>query len=126
MDSCFTFEFKGKYILITHRQDYELSLESTEKLWAELSRECREHKCLKVLHEGPAPENKMSIIQAFLSGEKASQVLPGLQLAVCLPGFVTDEPTKMFINAAFNRGVDVELFQDRSKALEWLGVKDTG
>lgn len=68
MSSDFSVKFNGKYIQVIHAPDYEISPESNEKLWAELSQACRKYKCLKVLAEGPSQKRKISSMDAFQSG----------------------------------------------------------
>ncbi len=70
MSSYFSFSFKGEYIHITHQPDYKLTMENLNKFWTELSQACKIHKCLKALHEGPAPKREMSFLDSFRSGEK--------------------------------------------------------
>jgi hypothetical protein len=125
MSSEVSINFKGEYIHITHQPDFKITLENMKKLWTELSQACKKHKCWKAFHEGPAPEREMTLTDSFQSGQKVATSIPGLKLAVCLYGYATDESTTLFINVAYNRGVQVEFFEDRREALEWLGVKDT-
>ena len=125
MSSDFSLEFNGKYIHIIHAPDYEISPESNEKLWKELAEACRKHKCRKVLAEGPTQKRKINSMDAFESGTKASESIPGLMLAICINEYTPDETTKFFINVAYNRGVRIEFFNDKQKALAWLGIKDT-
>jgi hypothetical protein len=121
----FSLEFNGKYIHIKHPPDYEITPESQDKLWSELSRACKKYKCLKVLTEGPKQTREMSSMDAFQSGSKASKAIPGLALAICIYDYVPDETTRFFTNVAFNRGATIEFFTDKKKAFKWLGIKDT-
>ena len=38
--------------------------------------------------------------------------------------YTTDETTEFFKNVAFNRGVSIAFFNDKKKALAWLGFQD--
>jgi hypothetical protein len=125
MSADFSVEFNGKYIQVIHAPDYEISPESNEKLWAELSQACRKYKCLKVLAEGPSQKRKISSMDAFQSGSQASESIPGLNLATCISEYTPDETTEFFKNVAYNRGANIEFFKDKKKALDWLGIKDT-
>ena len=125
MSTDFALEFNGKYVHIIHPPDYEITPESQDKLWKELSQACRKNKCLKAFAEGPTQKRKMRSMDAFQSGSQASQSIPGLMLAIYIKGYVPDETTKFFINVAYNRGARIEFFKDKKKALEWLGIKDT-
>jgi len=124
MSIFFSLEFNGKYIHIVHPPDYEISPESNEKLWKELAEACRKYDCLKVLAEGPSQKRRITSLDAFKSGSQASESIPGLTMAICIDGYVTDETTEFFTNVAYNRGADIEFFNDKDKALEWLGIKD--
>ena len=120
----FTIDFNGKYIHMIHASDYEICPESNEKLWKELSKACKKYKCLKVLAEGPAQKRRITTIDAFQSGSQASESIPGLKLAICVYEYITDETTEFFKTVAFNRGVRIEFFKDKKKALKWLGIKE--
>jgi hypothetical protein len=124
MSTDFSLEFNGQYIHIIHAPDYEISPESNDKLWAELALACRKHKCLKVLGEGHKQKRKLSSLDAFQSGSQASESIPGLKLAICIYEYTPDETTEFFKNVAYNRGVRIEFFNDKKKALKWLGIKD--
>ena len=115
-------EFNGNYIHIIHPPDYEITPESQDKLWTELSLACRKHNCLKVLAEGSDQKRQMGSMDAFQSGSRASQSIPGLVMAICIYNYVPDETTQFFINVAHNRGARIEFFKDKRKALEWLGI----
>jgi hypothetical protein len=122
MGNDFSLEFNGKYIHIIHASDYEITPESNDKLWAELSLACQKYNCRKVLAEGHNQKRDLGSMEAFQS--QASQSIPGLSLAICLQGYAPDETTKFFMNVAYNRGVRIEFFNDKKKALTWLGIKD--
>ena len=89
----FSLEFNGKYIHIVHPTDYEITPESQDKLWKELSQACRKHKCQKVLAEGLTQKRKMCSMDAFESGSQASESIPGLMLAICIYEYTPDETT---------------------------------
>ncbi|MGB5218687.1 MAG: hypothetical protein WBN66_10355 [Smithella sp.] len=125
MSSDFSLEFNGKYIHIIHAPGYEISPESNEKLWKELSQACKKHNCLKVLAEGSSQKRRVTTMDAYESGAKASESIPGLKLAICIYEYTTDATTEFFKNVAYNRGVRIEFFKDKKKALAWLGIKDT-
>ncbi|HQI73411.1 MAG: hypothetical protein KBG22_13460 [Smithella sp.] len=124
MSSDFSLEFKGKYIHIIHAPDYEISQESNKRLWMALAEACREYKCLKVLAEGSTQKRKVTSMDAYESGAQAAESIPGLKLAICIYEYTPDETTEFFKNVAYNRGVRIEFFKDKKKALDWLGIKD--
>jgi hypothetical protein len=125
MSTNFSLEFNGKYIHVTHAPDYEISPESNDKLWAALAKACKKHKCLKVFAEGPTQKRRLSSLDAFQSGSQASESIPGLKLAICIYEYTPDETTEFFKNVAYNRGATIEFFNDKQKALDWLGIEDT-
>jgi hypothetical protein len=124
MSTDFSLEFNGKYIHIIHPPDYEITPQSNDKLWAALSKACHKHKCLKVLAEGTTQKRKVSSMDAYQSGAQASESIPGLMLAICIYEYTPDRTTDFFKNVAYNRGVRIEFFNDKKKALDWLGIKD--
>jgi hypothetical protein len=125
MSTDFSLEFNGKYIHVTHAPDYEISPESNDKMWKALSEACKKYKCLKVFAEGPTQKRRLSSLDAFQSGSQASESIPGLKLAICIYEYTPDETTEFFKNVAYNRGATIEFFNDKQKALAWLGIKDT-
>jgi hypothetical protein len=48
--------------------------------------------------------------------------LPGLSVACVFHGYVPDEQSRLFQEAAVNRGVRMEFFEDLNAALDWLGL----
>ena len=124
MSADFSLEFNGQYIHIIHAPDYEISPESNDKLWAELAKACRKYKCLKIFAEGATQKRRVSSLDAYQSGAQAAESIPGLTLAVCIYEYTPDETTKFFTNVAHNRGVRIEFFKDKKKALDWLGIKE--
>ncbi|MGD0277724.1 MAG: hypothetical protein ABSC11_00300 [Smithella sp.] len=120
----FSLDFKGEYIHIMHPPDYEITPESQGKLWTELSLACKKYNCVKVLTEGSSHKREMGSMDVFYSGVQVSKAIPGLVLAICIYEYVPDKMTTFFMNVAHNRGAYIEYFQDKRKALEWLGIKD--
>jgi hypothetical protein len=125
MSHDFSIEFNGKYIHMIHAPNYEICPESNDKMWKELSQACKKYKCLKVFAEGPTQKRRITSLDAYNSGSQASESIPGLKLAICIYEYTTDETTEFFKNVAYNRGARIEFFNDKKKALQWLGIKDT-
>jgi hypothetical protein len=125
MSTDFSLEFTGKYIHIIHAPDYEISPESNEKLWKELSQASKKYKCLKIFAEGATQKRRVTSLDAYQSGAQAAEAIPGLKLAICIYEYKPDETTQFFKNVAFNRGANIEFFNDKKKALKWLGIEDT-
>jgi len=63
-------------------------------------------------------------MDAYQSGSQASESIPGLSLEICIYEYTPDEITTFFTNVSYNRGVRIEFFNDKKKALDWLGVKE--
>lgn len=124
MSTDFTIEFRGDYIYVRHAADFEITPESTAKLWSALAEECGAYNCRRVLREGKFSLRKMNWLSAYDSAIQAANVIPGLRVACCFENYVEDELTKFFKMAASNRGVDIEFFSDRQEALCWLGVEE--
>jgi len=124
MGTDISLEFNGKYIHIIHPPGYEITPKSQEKLWRELSQACRKYKCQKVFAEGTTLTRQMDSTDAIESGFQALNVVQGLQLAICVCEYVPDKTTQLFTNIVHNRGAQVEFFNDKKKALEWLGIED--
>lgn len=125
MSSDFSLEFKERYIHLIHAPDYEISPESNDILWAELAKACRKYKCLKVLTEGSNQKRRITSMDAYQSGAQAAESIPGMTLAICIDDYTPDEITQFFKNVAYNRGARIEFFNDKKKALAWLGFEDT-
>ncbi|HON58244.1 MAG TPA: hypothetical protein PLT45_01785 [Smithella sp.] len=122
MSSDFSLQFNGQYIHVIHAPDYEISPESNERLFTALAKACKEFQCLKVLAEGPKQTRRMTSLDAYQSGDTVASKMPGLKMAVCIYEYTPDETTRFFKNVAYNRGATIEFFNDKKKALKWLGI----
>jgi hypothetical protein len=89
----------------------------------ELMEVCKKGSCVRVLLEAPSPRRKMDTTAAFESGTRLARVSPGLRIAMLFYNYKTDELTEFFKTVAHNRGVRVEYFSEKKKALEWLRVE---
>jgi len=47
-----------------------------------------------------------------------------MKLAICIYEYIPDETTQFFKNVAYNRGATIEFFNDKKKALAWLGIAE--
>jgi hypothetical protein len=63
-------------------------------------------------------------MDAYQSGAQAAESIPGMTLAIYIHDYIPDEITQFFKNVAFNRGARIEFFNDKQKALAWLGFQD--
>lgn len=124
MSSDFIIVFKETYLHVIHAPDYEISPESNDRMWRALAKACKEFNCLKVFAEGQKQTRRITSIDAYQSGDTAAGNIPGLKLAICIYEYTPDEITQFFKNVAYNRGAVIEFFNDKQKALEWLGIED--
>ncbi|MGB9601580.1 MAG: hypothetical protein ACPMAG_02180 [Limisphaerales bacterium] len=113
-------KFEGDYVHIIHPKGYEINLESLEELYSELAELCKKHKCFKILAECDSPTRKLQIHQAFTSANHLSSKLPLIKLTCCFYNHNVDDVSEFFKTVAYNRGLRVEFFQSKEKALEWL------
>ena len=125
MSSDFSIEFNGRYIHVVHAPDYEISPGSNDKLWSAIAKASRKHTFLKVFAEGASQTRKVTSMDAYQSGALAAENIPRLTMAICIQEYEPDEMTRFFTNVAYNRGARIEFFNDKKKALAWLGFKDT-
>lgn len=114
-------EFRGRYLHVKLPPDYKITPESVAKLWAIIGSACQKYDRNRVLVEGTIASRKMTAGDAYYSGKKAGGIAH-LRLACLFYGYSPDETTDFFKIVALNRGVLVEFFTDRTKALQWLGV----
>ena len=124
MSTDFTLEFLDTYLSLKHPQDFEITREGQDRMWAALGKACAKYDCYKVLSECPQPpKRKMNRTDAFMSANSAVKI-QGLKVSCWFPGYEPDETTEFFILSAKNRGVLVEFFNSRKMAMKWLGIKD--
>jgi hypothetical protein len=124
MSSDFEIQLRKEYLHIIHAPDYKITSEGMEKFWTELTEACEIHECRRVLSEGKISIRRMKTSDAYHSGMQASMI-PNLRLAFLFYDYTTDETTEFFKTVASNRGTSIEFFTDKTKALEWLGVKNS-
>ena len=124
MNADFTIEFRENHLYVRHAPDFEITPESTARLWSALARECKAYNCPRVLGEGKQIGRRMSVLSAYDSAIQATKVIPGLRVACCFENYVPDKLTKFFKTVASNRGVQIEFFSDCTEALRWLFIED--
>lgn len=80
---------------------------------------CRERKRANVLVDLSCFGAQISTLERFEIASRAVRVAGGLRAAlVVAPGFL--DPGKFGVMVARNRGLAVDAFLDRQKALDWL------
>ncbi len=124
MHSGFTLEKREAYLYLHLEPGFEITPDSTTRMWIAISEACREHGLRKVLAEGDNVQRRLSPLDTFDLASLISRLLPGLSVAFCFRGYVPDDQSQFFRTAAMNRGVRSEFFQDLNAALHWLGVGD--
>lgn len=122
-DKGYTIERREGYIHVLHHHGTQITRETSAAVWEELGRICKEENCTNVLVEADAPTRKMDTTAAFESGTQLSRLAAGLKIALLFHNYKTDELSEFFKTVAHNRGVRIEFFTDREKALEWLQVE---
>lgn len=124
MHSDFTLEKRERYLYLHVEPGFEITPDSTTRMWIAISEACREHGLRKVLAEGDNVQRRLSPLDTFDLASLITRLLPGLSVAFCFRGYVPDDQSQFFRTTAMNRGVRTEFFQDLNAALHWLGVGD--
>lgn len=123
MNKGFTMTSHEGYVHVLYRPDFEITRETMVATCDELEELCKKSNCARVLLEAPSPRRKLDTTAAFESGTRLARVAPGLKIAMLFYNYKTDELTEFFKTVAYNRGVRVEYFTEKKKALEWLRVE---
>jgi hypothetical protein len=118
----FTLEPRETYLYLHLTPGFEATPESMARVWTAISEACRRHNLRRVLADGENVQRKLTPMESYDHASLAARLMPGLTVACCFRGYKTDEQTEFFRNAAMNRGVQIEFFQDLDKALRWLGA----
>jgi hypothetical protein len=124
MSTNFTIDFCGDYIYVRHAAGVEITPESIAQLWSQLSVGCKLYRYRRVLIEGKIVWRKMNWLTAYSSAIQTMNIIQGLRVAYCFENYTEDELTGFFKMVASNRGVEIEFFSDRQKALYWLGAEN--
>lgn len=118
-----TVEPREGYLYLHLAPGFELTPESTTRLWTTVGEACRQHNLRHVLADGENVQRKLTPVQTYDHTSLAARLIPGLALACCFRGYQTDEQTEFMKVAAMNRGAQVEFFEDLNAALRWLGAR---
>ena len=121
MSSDVLIEFRSNYLHAQLSLNYEITPESVTKFWSAIGDARKKYDCKLVLAEGKISSRQMMAADAYNSGKQAGEFAP-LRLACLLYDHSPDEVSDFFKIVALNRGVLVEYFTNRVKALRWLGV----
>lgn len=121
MSKDFTIEFFDNFIYVRHATRFEISPKDTAQLWSALAVGCSTYNCRRVLIEGKLDWRKGNLLAAYSSATQAMNIIQGLRVACFFENYTEDELTEFFKMAASNRGINIEFFSDRQRALCWLG-----
>ena len=125
--SCgFTLEPRDGYLYVHLTPGFEMTAESTSRVWVAICETCRERGLRRALAEGDNVTGRMTPMEAFDIAGLAARLLPGLSVACIFRGYVPDAQSESFRSAALSRGVRFDYFQDLNAALRWLGAGDPG
>ena len=122
MSSEFILEPREGYLYVHLAPGFEMTPESTTRVWVAICEACRERGLRRALAEGDNVRRRLTPMESFDVAELAARLLPGLSVACCFRGYVPDEQSQFFRTAAMNRGVRIDFFQDLNSALRWLGA----
>jgi len=124
MSSGFTLESRDGYLYVQLTPGFEMTPDSTARVWVAICEACREKGLRRALAEGDGVSRRLTPMESFDIAGLAARLLPGLSVACVFRGYVPDSQSEFFRTAAMNRGVRMEFFQDLNAALRWLGAED--
>ena len=124
MSSDFTLESRDGYLYVQLTPGFEMTPDSTTRVWVAICETCREQGLRRALAEGDGVSRRLTPMESFDIAGLAALLLPGLSVACVFRGYVPDSQSEFFRTAAMNRGVRMEFFQDLNAALRWLGAED--
>ena len=124
MSSGFRLEPREGYLYVNLDSGFEMTADSTSRVWIAICEACRERGLRRALAEGDNVTRRLTPMEAFDIAGLAARLLPGLSIACVFRGYVPDAQSQFFRTAAMNGGVRMEFFQDLNSALRWLGAGD--
>ncbi len=122
MSSGFNLEPRDGYLYVQLAHGFEMTPDSTARVWTAICETCREKGFRRALAVGDNVTRRLAPAEAFDIASLAGRLLPGLSLACVFQGYVPDEQSRYFQTAALNRGVRMEFFPNLNAALQWLGL----
>ncbi len=122
MSSGFTLEPRDGYLYVQLAPGFEMTPDSTSRVWVAICETCREKGFRRALAVGENVTRRLTPTEASDIASLAGRLLPGLSVACVFHGYVPDEQSRFFQTAAVNRGVRMEFFADLNAALHWLGL----
>lgn len=83
---------------------------------------CRKNNCTKVFFDASNTKGRLTTFERFDLGLKAAMVFRSeIKLAVL---YRAADINQFAETVGVNRGLNVRIFSERSKALEWLGITE--
>ena len=122
MSSDFSVEPRDGYLYVQLAPGFEMTPDSTSRVWTAICETCREKDFRRALAVGDNVTRRLTPTEASDIAGLAGRLLPGLSVACVFHGYVPDEQSRLFQAAAVNRGVRMEFFPDLNAALHWLGL----
>ncbi len=111
------------HILVTNSADFQATRGLVFQQWNDIAKACAKSGLKKVLIHGVGFERKLNTAEIFRTGDAFPGLgLLGMRVALCFPGYKTDELSGFFRTVADNRGVELCFFGELEAAAEWLGI----
>ncbi len=114
-------------VVYTEREGYlEARLWETDSLdvmkqqVAEILKTCTQRKPPRLLVDMTAFRETLSVIDRYELGTLSAKFSPHVARGAVLANSATIDPEKFGVQVARNRGLTVDIFDDREKALAWL------
>ena len=126
MSSGFTLESRDGYLYVQLTPGFEMTPDSTTRVWVAICEACREQGLRRALAEGDGVSRRLTPMESFdIAGRRGPAPARAVgRLRLPGGGYVPDSQSEFFRTAAMNRGVRMEFFQDLNAALRWLGAED--
>lgn len=102
---------------------FEITLNDMRTLWSDVRLACAQRRLRHVLVEGEQAERRLGEEEIALHGEMiACGGEPPLRVALCLYDYEVDALTHAFVRRANSGSSSVQVFNELSAALRWLGA----
>ena len=113
----------NKLVHVELSPGYEIRLDDMVGLWSDIRRACATKMIRHVLVEGDSPSRNMNASDVQAHGLLLAGIPePPLRVALCLYDYEQDELTQTFVRSANAGRASVQIFDDLSAALRWLGA----
>ena len=117
----YTITVRENMIVLEHAPDHVVSGQSLPPKWEAVGRACREHACHRILVLGSTLKYSANVADMYFTADLIAKMnIRNLRIAFALGQYATREIKEMFLFAAHNRGIQVQLFDDADAAHAWL------